>query len=456
MADRSRLPPIGADAPFTFPAIRKTTLPNGLAVWSVRHRNVPVETMVLMLRVGSSADPTGRPGLASLTGDMLDEGAGERGALELSGALARIGAQFDTEVGPDATFLTLTSLSRFRTRAFSLLSDVACRPSFIPHEFDRVRSLRMSRLLQLLNVPSAIADRAFAKALYGSHPYGHLAIGNAATLESLTVDEVRSFHRDHFTPDGSVLIVVGDGEADEIEGAAADAFGGWTPPPVPADPPGIEAALLDPPLPASRLLLVDRPGAAQSELRIGHIGAPRRTPDYHALLLLNLVLGGQFVSRLNMNLREDKGYTYGARSAFEFRLGRGPFQMQASVQTEVTADAIREALAEVAAMRGDRPVTADELEVARAALTRGYPRNFETADQVARSVAQLALYDLPDDYFVTFVSRVQALGLEAIHDAATGHLHPDRLVTLVVGDRSRVEPTLAPLELGEPVAGAIS
>ena len=183
MADRSRLPPIGADAPFTFPAIRKTTLPNGLAVWSVRHRNVPVETMVLMLRVGSSADPTGRPGLASLTGDMLDEGAGERGALELSGALARIGAQFDTEVGPDATFLTLTSLSRFRTRAFSLLSDVACRPSFIPHEFDRVRSLRMSRLLQLLNVPSAIADRAFAKALYGSHPYGHLAIGNAATLE---------------------------------------------------------------------------------------------------------------------------------------------------------------------------------------------------------------------------------------------------------------------------------
>ncbi len=171
--------------------------------------------------------------------------------------------------------------------------------------------------------------------------------------------------------------------------------------------------LADPDSSGHRLLLVDRPGAAQSELRIGHVAVSRRTPDYHALLLLNLVLGGQFVSRLNMNLREHKGYTYGARSWFEFRLGRGPFQMSASVQTDVTADAIREALGEVSAMRGDRPVTVDELETARAALTRGYPRNFETADQVARSVAQLALYELPDDYFATFVPRVEALGLDA-------------------------------------------
>ena len=210
------------------------------------------------------------------------------------------------------------------------------------------------------------------------------------------------------------------------------------------------SVLADPDLSGHRLLLVDRPGAAQSELRIGHVAVSRRTPDYHALLLLNLVLGGQFVSRLNMNLREHKGYTYGARSWFEFRLGRGPFQMSASVQTDVTADAIREALGEVSAMRGDRPVTVDELETARAALTRGYPRNFETADQVARSVAQLALYELPDDYFATFVPRVEALGLDAIHDAAVRHLHPDRLVTLVVGDKARVESTLGGLSLGAP------
>jgi zinc protease len=455
VVDRTRLPQLGADAPFTFPAIRKTRLPNGMGLWTVRHRDLPVETMVLMVRVGSSADQPGRHGLASLTGDMLDEGAGDRGALELSGALARIGAQFDTEVGPDATFVTLTSLSRFRAEAFSLLADIACRPRFDPDEFDRVRTLRMSRLLQLVNVPSAVADRAFAAALYGEHPYGHLAIGTMAALEGLTVQEVAGFHRAHFTPEHAVLVVVGDGASNDVEAAAAAAFGGWTGQGG-GSATGNGLAPSDPQAPASRLLLIDRPGAAQSELRIGHLGVARRTPDYHALLLLNLVLGGQFVSRLNMNLRQDKGYTYGARSWFEFRLGRGPFQMQASVQTEVTADAIREALTEVAAMRGDRPVTAAELEVARAALTRGYPRNFETSDQVARSVAQLALYDLPDDYFVTFVPRIQSLGLDAIHDAAIDHLHPDRLVTLVVGDRSRVEPTLGILALGEPAAVAVS
>ena len=240
-----------------------------------------------------------------------------------------------------------------------------------------------------------------------------------------------------------------------VEEAAARAFGAWRDPDEIAGVEGAEAALGEPPPPISRLLLVDRPGAAQSELRIGHLGVSRRTPDYHPLLLLNLVLGGQFVSRLNMNLREHKGYTYGARSWFEFRLGRGPFQIQASVQTDVTADAIREALAEVMAMRGDRPVTDAELELARAALTRGYPRNFETADQVARSVAQLALYDLPDDYFATFVPRVQAAGLEAIHEAAVRHLHPERLITLVVGDRATVEPTLGGLALGEPAAVAM-
>jgi zinc protease len=311
----------------------------------------------------------------------------------------------------------------------------------------------MNRLLQLVNMPSAVADRAFAAALYGQHPYGHLAIGTMAALEGLTVKEVVAFHRQRFSPDRAVLIVVGDGQSDEVESAATAAFGGWPPRDV-GSVDGDGAALAEPLSPTSRLLLVDRPGAAQSELRIGHLGVARRTPDYHALLLLNLVLGGQFVSRLNMNLRQDKGYTYGARSSFEFRLGRGPFQMQASVQTEVTAAAIREALSEVSAMRGDRPVTPAELEVARAALTRGYPRNFETADQVARSVAQLALYELPDDYFATFVSRVQELGLGAIHEAAVDHLHPDRLVTLVVGDRSRVEPTLGALALGEPSAVA--
>ena len=442
------MPLATADAPFVFPTIHKSLLPNGLAVWSVTHGAQPVATMVLLVRAGSSADRAGRPGLASLTGDMLDEGAGDRDALEVHDALARIGAQFDTEVGPDATFLTLTTLTKFRPQGLALLADLVTRPRFDAGEFERVRQLRTNRLRQLRDVPSASADRAFATAVYGDHPYGHLAIGTMAALEHMTLDDVRDFHRRAYQPAHAVLIVVGELSHERAREEAAEAFGTWAAAPDAGQvtPPGIDA----PGHVAHRLLLVDRPEAAQSELRIGHVAVSRRAPDYHALVVANLVLGGQFVSRLNMNLRERKGYTYGARSWFEFRLGPGPFQMSASVQTEVTADAIVEAVGEMASLRGARPITPPELETARATLTKGYPRNFETADQLARSVAQLALYELADDYFATFVPRIAALELGEVQDAATRNLHPERLVTVIVGDATRVTPTLDVLGLGAP------
>jgi zinc protease len=449
LADRSRIPEATADAPFVFPSIHKSELPNGLAVWSVRHGALPVVTMVLLVRAGSSTDPAGRPGLASLTGDMLDEGAGDRDALDVHDALARIGAQFDTEVGPDATFLTLTTLTRFRRQGLGLLSDLVTRPRFDAGEFERVRHLRTNRLRQLRDVPSATADRAFATAVYGEHPYGHLAIGTMEALARMTLEDVRDFHRRAYQPGRAVLIVVGDLSHDEAREEAASSFGRWTAEP---DAGGITAPAIDAPSQAvHRLLLIDRPAAAQSELRIGHVAVSRRTPDYHALVVANLVLGGQFVSRLNMNLREHRGFTYGARSWFEFRLGPGPFQMSASVQTDVTAEAVVEAVGEMASLRGARPITALELETARATLTKGYPRNFETADQVARSVAQLALYQLADDYFATFVPRIAKLELGEVQDAATRNLHPEQLVTVIVGDADRVASTLEVLDLGEPV-----
>ena len=278
MADRSRMPSATTDAPFAFPTINKSQLPNGLAVWSVRHGAVPVVTMVLMVRAGSSADPAARPGLASLTGDMLDEGAGTRDALEVHEALARIGAQFDTEVGPDATFLTLTTLTKFRPDGLALLSDLVVRPRFDPGEFERVRQLRTNRLRQLRDVPSATADRAFATAIYGDHPYGHLAIGTMAALEHMTLDDVRGFHRRAYQPAHAVLIVVGDLSHDRAVAEAAVAFGGWAAEPAAGD---LVAPDIDAPGPAAhRLLLVDRAGAAQSELR----HRPRRRVAPHARL----------------------------------------------------------------------------------------------------------------------------------------------------------------------------
>jgi predicted Zn-dependent peptidase len=201
----------------------------------------------------------------------------------------------------------------------------------------------------------------------------------------------------------------------------------------------------------ARLNVVPRPEAPQSELRIGHIAVARSSPDYHALVAANMVLGGQYVSRINMNLRADKGITYGAGSAFDFRRRPGPFALKASVDSRATATAIRESIAEIAGIRGDRPVSADELAIGVAALTRGYARNFETSDQIARAVAQLALYDLPDDYYSQFVPRVESLTPEEVMRAAARHLDPSRLTTLVVGDAAALGQDSDRLDLGAPV-----
>ena len=449
MADRTKLPELGPELPFTFPAIRRATLGNGVRVWTVEHRQVPLISVLALLPVGASSDPADRPGLAAITGDMLDEGCGDRSALDVHEALGRIGAQLDIDVGYDATVIGLTTLERYLDRGLELMRDMLLRPRFEQREFDRVRELRLNRLLQLKDMPPALADRAFAHLLYRNHPYGHLPIGSEGALRSLMTRDITSFHRRAFIPSRTTVIAVGDAAHGAMQEAIRRAFDAWRADetePV-ADPETFAPAAP----PATRLALVHRPGAAQSELRIGHVALPRRTADYHAALVANMVLGGQFVSRVNMNLREEKGYTYGARTAFEFRRAPGPFVMQASVQSESTADALKESLAEIRAIRGQRPVTRQELDLGRASLTRGYPRNFETADQIARAAAQLALYELPDDYFTTFVPRVMALTEEAVTAVAAKHLDPDRLLSVIVGDRDKLSPSLRALDLGDVV-----
>ena len=436
-ADRSSLPRLGPEPGFQFPEIRRRTLGNGVRVMTVEHREVPVVSVLALAPFGAAADPDDRPGLAAMTGDLLDEGCGSLDALALHDALGRIGVHLDTEVGADATLLGMTVLERFAPRALSLLAQVVAVPRLESHEFDRVRDLRLNRLVQLRDLPPALAERAFVSLLYRGHPYGHLPIGTEPSLRSMTVTEVKRFHAAAYRPSNVTVIAAGDASHDRLAGMVEQAFADWRPA-GDIEPIAVNGnASAAPPPPAARVSLVHRPGAAQSELRIGHVSVPRSTADYHALLVLNLILGGQFVSRINMNLREEKGYTYGARTAFDFRRGPGPFVLQASVQSDATADAVRESLNELAAIRGDRPVTRHELEMGRAGLTRGYPRNFETADQLTRAAAQLSLYGLPDDYFTTFVPRVLSLTEADITEAARRHIDPSRLAAVIVGDRDK-------------------
>jgi predicted Zn-dependent peptidase len=444
--DRSRLPIPGQTRPLPFPALSKSALANGLRVWTARHEQVPIVSLMLLVRCGAAADPPDSAGLAAVTADMLDEGSGDRTAIEIHEAIARVGAQFDTDIGSDATVVSVTVLSRFVERALGLLADVVVRPALRESDFLRVRQLRLHRLTQLRDMPGALADRAFLKVLYGSHPYGHAPIGSEASLAAMTVDDVRRFHASAIRPSAATLVAVGNCDHADVARIAADVFGGW--PDGAGDPP----PRADAGLPAhTPLAIVARPSAPQSELRIGHVAVARDTADYHPLVVANTILGGQFVSRINLNLREHRGLTYGARTGFEFRRMPGPFALQASVQTSGTAVAIEESIGEIAGIRGTRPVTPDELSLGIAALTRGYARSFETAEQIARGAMQIALYDLPDDYFEQFVPSIEAVTADDVSRVMARHLDPSRLSTIVVGDADAIGADLGRLGHGAPV-----
>lgn len=434
--DRTRLPAVGPDPAFTLPAIVRHALPNGLAVRTVEHHSVPVVTIALLLEGGSGADPAEGEGLAALTADMVDEGAGALSAIDVSDQMARIGAQYDVDVGPDATVFTLTTLSRFAERGAGLLGDLVMSPSLQESDFTRVRQLRLDRLRQLKDVPPTVAERAFLRAMYGRHPYAHLALGTETALRRLTLGDVAAFHAGAYRPSAATLVVAGDRDHAALLAVAADVFGRWTE--SGASRPAGSPAAMTPVAHADGggVLIVPREGAAQSELRIGHLVAGRDTPDYPALLVMNAILGGQFVSRINLKLREEKGYTYGARTGFDWRRGPTPFALSASVHTAATADAIRDSLAELEDIRGGRPPSASELELAKASLIRGFPRNFETVQQVARAVTQLVLYGLPDSYFAEFVPKAGRVTAADVVTAAARHLDPSKLTTLVVGDHS--------------------
>jgi predicted Zn-dependent peptidase len=446
--DRTRLPIPGADRPFHFPRIVRRTLANGLELRAVRHQSVPVVSIVLLVPGGSSVDPAEAHGLVSMTAGLLDEGSRGQSALEVSDRIARIGGDLDLEAGMDAVVVGMTTLDRFFETGLEIVHEIVTAPNLENDDFNRIRNLRLERLKQMKDHASALAERVFARVVYGTHPYGHLALGSEAALTGMTVDSVRSLHAAMFAPAGSTLVVVGDRSEEELLDVAARIFDPWR---AAASTMAIDrdAALVAlPSLPEVKLGVVSRPGAAQSELRIGHACAPRSTPDYPALLLLNTILGGDFVSRLNLNLREAKGYTYGVRTGFNLRRGIGPFAMQTSVGTDVTAAAVQEAHAEIQAIAAARPATPEEVAQAFASVSKGYPRGFETAGQVARSVAQLALHNLPDTYFEEFVPKLARTTVDEVSAAALRYLTPGKMTTIIVGDLDKIHPSLPGLGLG--------
>jgi predicted Zn-dependent peptidase len=421
-------------------------LANGLEIILIENHKLPIVNCHLVWRTGAGADAAGLAGGASLTAEMLDEGTPTRASLDISHELAAVGSRLATYASWDASGASLLTLTRHLDRALEIYADVVLNPTFPAKELERLRATRLASIAQRRDNAGELAEIAYAALLYGrEHPYGHPLIGRAETVAALDENHVRRFYQTYYRPDHAALVVAGDVRADELFPKLEQTFSAWRAAPVPPD-------RIETPLPRERstLYLLDRPGAAQSVIVIGHVGVPRATPDYFPLVVLNTLLGGMFTSRVNLNLREDKGYTYGARTAYSFRRHAGPFAATASVQTNVTGAAITEFLKELRDVRGARPVTAGELEFAKQAIVRGFPRGFETSGQLADRFADLALHHLPDDYFDHYVERIRAVTLPDVERAARLHLHPDRLIILAVGDRRTIEPALRSLgEFGE-------
>ncbi|CAN5423418.1 hypothetical protein BH24GEM3_BH24GEM3_24680 [soil metagenome] len=440
--DRTAMPAPQATPSVDLPDVQRRTLSNGLRLWIVERHDVPLVSMQLVVNAGSAAEPAAGAGLASFTAAMLDEGTTRRSALEIADEIDFLGANLNSGASYDASFVSLSTLRRNLDQALDIFADVVTNPTFPEQELTRVRNERLASMIQALDQPTAIARQQFDLRIYGpEHPYGRPIEGTPITLRGLNQQQMQEFYRTYYRPNNAHLIVVGDVRPDQLVAQLEQALGGWQQgevPPVRYPPaPSAQAS--------TRVYLIDKPGAAQSEIRIGHLGVPRSSEDYFPLLVMNTILGGAFTSRINLNLREDKGYTYGARSAFEMRRELGGFVASAGVQTPSTRESVIEFMKELEGIRGAIPLTEQEVEFAKNSIVRREPLGLETNGQIASRIQEMILYDLPPDYLDSYTQRVAAVTHADVERVARQYLTPERFAIVVVGDRSVVEEGLRAL-----------
>jgi predicted Zn-dependent peptidase len=442
--DRTRPPQAGPPPAVQLPTIQKRQLSNGLPVWLVEAHEVPVAQVNLVVVRGSADDPAGKFGLATLTASMLLEGAGARSSLDLADAVDFLGADLTAAAGIDSSAVRLHVPVARLADALPLMADVALRPTFPGGELDRLRQERLTGILQARDDPATINATAFSRVLYGaSHRYGTPAVGTAETLRSFTTDDLRAFYASAFQPANAALLVVGDVTMDRALPLLESSFGGWKA----AGPARAPAVLPATPAPTGRTIhIVDKPASAQSQIRIGWIGAARSTPDYFPIQVMNTILGGSFSSRLNLNLRERNGYTYGASSGFDMRASAGPFLAAAGVQTDKTSEALTEFFNELNAILNTVPD--DELRRAKNYVSLRYPSQFESTVDISRRLEDAIVYRLPDDYFAKYVPNIEAVTAADVQRVAQKYVTPARFAVVITGDRQVIEPGIRALKLG--------
>jgi zinc protease len=451
-ADRVPPPPPrpapDAPRPYRFPAFERRTLSNGLRLVVAPVPKLPVVSVAAVVDAGATADPAGQDGVAALTAHAMTEGAGALDAVALTERIERLGATIDAGADWDAAVVSMTTLTQHLDEAFALFADVLVRPAFPEREVDRLRNERLADLMHLMTEPRGLAEDAFARATYsGASRYARPEGGDRRAVEGLTAEAVRAFHAARNRPAATTLVVAGDVTADAAAALVERTLGAWRGEAAAPAPAAAAATLGRPAADTRRTVLVAKADAPQSELRVGHVGVPRTHPDYFPLVVMNAILGGLFNSRVNMNLRERHGYTYGAHSGFDWRAAAGPFVVSSAVQSNVTDKAVVEVLREVERIR-DEAVADDELSLATSYLDGVFPIRYETTSAIAGALVNLVIFGLPDDYFDGYRERVRAVTAADVQRVAREHLRPDELQVVVVGDPAQVRDPLTALGLG--------
>jgi zinc protease len=443
--DRTVMPPAAPEPAFTPPSPIHRKLDNGLEIVVVEKREMPVVSLGLFLKGGATNDPASKPGLASFTAQMLQEGTESRSSQELALAFEFIGARLSTDARREYAVLSTETMTKHWPAALDLMGDVLKNPTFPQHELDRVKREHLTDLRRSKDDANVVADQLIPSMVYAADSgYGHPLEGTEDAVDSFTREDIKGHFEENYAPSWATLIVVGDVTADQVQQNAEATFAGWS-----ANGRALKPNAKNPDTKTGEttIFLVDRPGSAQSVIRTVHGMVPRSHPDYFGLTLLNYAFGGQFSARLNQNLRQDKGYSYGYHSSIHWYRGPSMLTAGGSVQTEVTKEAVIETLKEFQEVRDSRPITAEELDGAKAGLLLGYPASFERPGLVLNHLLQLVLFDLPDDYFQEMPARLSGVNLSEVHRMTSEHIQTDALQIIVVGDRETIEPGLNELEI---------
>ncbi|HEX8785567.1 MAG TPA: pitrilysin family protein [Telluria sp.] len=438
-------PPRPGPAPrFTLPQGTTFRLPNGLTVIHYHNPGLPLVAAELVVKNGSDANPDDQPGLAGYTADMLEEGTATRSAPRIADEVAQLGAFLGSASTVDSSTVSLLSLRSTFAQALDVMADVVQHPAFPSAEVERQRAARLGDLAQQRDDPALVAALAGNGALYGKrHPYGYGQLGTEQAIRDTTRDDLYQFWRHHYVPANAALIVSGDIGEDELRNLALARFGGW------ARNDAALTSLGDPSPTHARLVVVDKPGAPQTALRVSIVAAARRTPDYPAMQVMNAALGGLFSSRINLDLREEKGYSYGVFSNFRYDRTPGPFTIAGSVRTDVTGPSVAEIFKQVRGMR-DQPLPAQELAGARDSQVYSLPGQFETNSDIGASLAEAYIFDLPQDYWRTLPDQFRRVTAGQVQAVAKKYLQPEQMKVIAVGDQKTILPQLKPLGLGEP------